>query len=122
MRQADLQILIDNLLDAWGQVDPRRIIAKIKLRLMPYLVQDIRRFGPAILYSTEIFESYNYIFRLSSIHSNHHAPSLDIASDIAGAERLKHLISGGWWLNARKEWVQAGPGIHETFARDKDIR
>ncbi|XP_006462904.1 hypothetical protein AGABI2DRAFT_152282 [Agaricus bisporus var. bisporus H97] len=118
---ADLQILIDNLLDAWGQVDPRRIIAKIKLRLMPYLVQDIRRFGPAILYSTEIFESYNYIFRLSSIHSNHHAPSLDIASDIAGAERLKHLISGGWWLNARKEWVQAELATQQWLLHAKVI-
>ncbi|KAF7776568.1 hypothetical protein Agabi119p4_4961 [Agaricus bisporus var. burnettii] len=98
----DLQIIIDNLLDAW--------------------VQDIRRFGPAILYATEIFESYNHVFRLSSIYLNHQAPSLDIATGIAGTERLKHVISGGWWLNDAQEWVQAGTGIREIFDTDRNVQ
>ncbi|THU88265.1 hypothetical protein K435DRAFT_917526 [Dendrothele bispora CBS 962.96] len=68
---ADLQILIDNLLDAWADVDSRRIITKIKLHVLTHLPEDIRRFGPAVIFATEVFECFNAVFRLCSILSNH---------------------------------------------------
>ncbi|KAJ7842912.1 hypothetical protein B0H13DRAFT_2364971 [Mycena leptocephala] len=43
----------------------------------------IRRFGPAILFDTKAFESFNAIIRVKSVHSNRHAPSQDIAKAFA---------------------------------------
>jgi hypothetical protein len=73
--QNDLNILIGNILDAFALIDPPKIIAKMKLQILPNLIDDIHRFGPAIRYSTEIFECYNAIFRLCSVLSNHQALS-----------------------------------------------
>jgi hypothetical protein len=54
----------------------------------------IQRFGPAILFSTERFESFHGVFRAGSVYSNHHAPSCDIAEYFVGLDRLKHICSG----------------------------
>ncbi|KAH9946550.1 hypothetical protein B0H21DRAFT_822615 [Amylocystis lapponica] len=56
---------------------------KPKFHLFLHLLGHIRRFGPAALYSTEGFESYNLVIRLRSIHSNRHAPSDDIAENFS---------------------------------------
>ncbi|CDO77297.1 hypothetical protein BN946_scf184753.g47, partial [Trametes cinnabarina] len=93
----DLRVLIANLLDIWAIIDPMRIIVKQKLHVLSHILEDIRRHGPALLYSTEIFECWNTIFRHCSIHSNHHAASHDIARTLADTERFKHQVSGGWW-------------------------
>lgn len=95
---ADLQILISNVLDAFDAIDPSKIVTKIKLHLLPHLIEDIRRFGPAIRNSTEIYECYNAIFRLCSVLSNHQAPSRDIAYKFSSIKRVKHVLSGGYWL------------------------
>ena len=44
---------------------------------------------------TETFESFNALIRALSIHSNHQAPSRDIAIGFANASRIRHLLSGG---------------------------
>ncbi|KAF7349524.1 hypothetical protein MSAN_01742800 [Mycena sanguinolenta] len=74
----DLNIAVTNLLDTFDAVDPLRIIIKIKLHLLTHIGVDIRRFGPAIHFSTEIFEAFNSVFRMCSVNSNHIAPSRDI--------------------------------------------
>lgn len=56
----------------------------------------IKRFGPAILYATEGFESYNFLIRLRSVHSNRHAPSSDIGDAFAFLHAVRHLVSGGY--------------------------
>jgi hypothetical protein len=60
-----------------------------------HLPEHIRRFGPAILFATEAFESFNAIIRAKSVHSNRHAPSRDIALAFAQSNRIRHLLSGG---------------------------
>jgi hypothetical protein len=119
--QLDLEILIGNVLDAFASIDPAKIIDKMKLQVLPNLVDDIRRFGPAIRYSTEIFECFNAIFRLCSVLSNHQAPSRDIANKFASMDRLKHMLSGGYW-KVDNEWVRAGSKVRDILRKDTFIQ
>ncbi|PLW58275.1 hypothetical protein PCANC_00780 [Puccinia coronata f. sp. avenae] len=57
--------------------------------------ESIRRFGPASLFATEKFESYNGVLRQASIHSNRLAPSRDLATTFDNFSSLKFLVSGG---------------------------
>ncbi|KAJ7869102.1 hypothetical protein B0H14DRAFT_3083946 [Mycena olivaceomarginata] len=67
---------------------------KPKFHIFVHLPAHIRRFGPAILFATEAFESFNAIIRAKSVHSNRHAPSRDIAYAFVQGNRIRHLISG----------------------------
>ncbi|KAF7339456.1 hypothetical protein MSAN_02159900 [Mycena sanguinolenta] len=107
---SDLSTLIGNVLDAFGDQDSAKILLKIKLHLLPHIVEDVRRFGPPIRNSTEVFECFNAIFCLCSILSNHQAPSRDIAMKFASMDRLKHILSGGFW-KVDNDWVCAGPNV-----------
>ena len=121
--QADLKVLIANVLDIWVKVDPNRIIDKMKLHILTHLPEDIQRFGPAGLYIVEGFEGWNRIWRLCSILSNHHSPSRDIAIKLCKAERIKHLLSGGFWHDKKsKIYVQASKAVQELFSADKVLR
>ncbi|PLW13751.1 hypothetical protein PCANC_17890 [Puccinia coronata f. sp. avenae] len=57
--------------------------------------ESIRRFGPASLFATEKFESYNGVLRQASIHSNRLVPSRDLATTFDNFSSLKFLVSGG---------------------------
>ncbi|KAL0575042.1 hypothetical protein V5O48_006915 [Marasmius crinis-equi] len=87
---------------------------KPKFHVILHLPVHIRRFGPAILFATEGFESFNAIIRCCSIHSNRHAPSKDIGVAMAKGNRVRHLLSGGhFWLKTEEgsvEWVSRGSG------------
>ncbi|KAJ7016465.1 hypothetical protein C8F04DRAFT_1161174 [Mycena alexandri] len=110
----DLQILIDNLLDAFATLDPSKILIKLKLHVLLHIVQDIRRRGPAVRFSTEVFECFNAIFRLCSVLSNHQAPSRDIAAKFADLDRVKHILSGGYWFQ-EAAWVRAGKDVQRIL-------
>ncbi|KAI0086224.1 hypothetical protein BDY19DRAFT_1017745 [Irpex rosettiformis] len=118
----DVKILIDNLLDIWSVIDPNRIIVKPKLHILQHIVDDIRNCGPAILFSTEIFECWNSIFRMCSVLSNHHAPSRDIAAALLDLERFKHQVSGGWWRSGDGTYVCAGDGVTGMFATNNAMQ
>ncbi|KAJ7847525.1 hypothetical protein B0H13DRAFT_2255356 [Mycena leptocephala] len=96
-----LTILIGNVLDAFGDHDPAKILLKVKLHLLTHMVEDI-------------FECFNAIFRLCSILSNHQAPSRDIAHKFASMDRLKHILSGGFWKQGN-EWVQAATNVCDVL-------
>ncbi|RDX40530.1 hypothetical protein OH76DRAFT_1394203 [Lentinus brumalis] len=85
---------------------------KPKFHILLHLVTHVRRFGPAILYATETFESYNYVIRLRSVHSNHHAPSVDIAHAFSHMHAIRHLVSGGYVYNG-EGLLRAGPGVRD---------
>ncbi|KAH9080259.1 hypothetical protein EDB83DRAFT_2503408 [Lactarius deliciosus] len=68
---------------------------KPKFHFILHLPSHIRRFGPAVLFATETFESYNAIIRSKSVHSNHRAPSRDIAIAFVHYSRVWHLLSSG---------------------------
>ncbi|KAJ6609282.1 hypothetical protein B0H10DRAFT_1954712 [Mycena sp. CBHHK59/15] len=121
--KADLQICINNVLDIWGLIDPAWIVTKYKLYVLPHLPDDIRRFGPSILFQTEVFECWNGIFRLCSILSNHQAPSHDIGVTLADMERFKHQVSRGWWKpTGSQEYVQAGTKVISFLHHNKELQ
>lgn len=90
---------------------------KPKFHLLLHLPAHIRAFGPAILFATEGFESFNAVIRLQSIHSNRGAPSRDIARDFSYMHAVQHLVSGGWYRvqDSRKisTWRQAGENVRD---------
>ena len=94
---------------------------KVKLHLLVHLEEDIRRFGPAIRNSTEIFECYNAIFLFCSIFSNHQAPSRDIARQFAAMDGVKHILSGGYWKHNDK-WIRASPAVLHVLKTDSFIQ
>jgi hypothetical protein len=95
----------------------------MKLHVITHLPEDIRRFGPAGLYIVEGFEGWNRIWRLCSILSNHHSPSRDIAVKLCKVERIKHVLSGGYWHDKdSKTYVQAGKAVREIFETDKKLQ
>ncbi|KAJ7193966.1 hypothetical protein GGX14DRAFT_378462 [Mycena pura] len=117
------EIAAANLLDAFDNVDPLRILTKIKLHLLAHIRDDIRRFGPLIRSSTEIYEAFNAVFRQCSVYSNHLAPSRDIARKFASMARVKHLLSGGyWWDSHLKKWVQAGEAVLAVLQTDCGVQ
>ena len=104
-------------------IDPERIIKKPKFHILQHIVEDVRHFGPSVLFSTEIFECYNAIFHACSIFSNHHAPSCDISLKFGNMYRFKHIASGGWWLDdATQRWVRAGHDIRQFFLKHGRIQ
>lgn len=106
--------MIDNLLDAFATIDSSKILIKLKLHVLLHIVQDIRRRGPAVRFSTEVFECFNAIFRLCSVLSNHQAPSRDIAAKFADLDRVKHILSGGYWLQDA-QWIRAGKDVQRIL-------
>lgn len=120
---AEVEIAVANLLDAFDAVDPLRILTKIKLHLLAHTMEDIRRFGPLIRSSTEIYEAFNAVFRQCSVYSNHLAPSRDIARKFASMDRVKHVLSGGYWWDSRlKTWVQAGEAVLAVLRTDRGVQ
>ncbi|KAJ7362677.1 hypothetical protein DFH08DRAFT_910804 [Mycena albidolilacea] len=113
---ADLQTCIDNVLDIWGLIDPARILTKYKLHVLSHLPDDVRGFGPAILFATEGFEGWNGVFRLCSILSNHQAPSRDIGVTLAD-------MDGGWWKpHGSEDYIQAGHEIVHFLQSNKELQ
>ncbi|CDO77550.1 hypothetical protein BN946_scf184912.g49 [Trametes cinnabarina] len=95
-----------------SSLSPGLLTEKNKFHILLHLPDHIERFGPALLFSTERYESFNHVFRLCSIHSNRQAPSRDIASAFANQARCRHILTGGYWYDkARKQWVHAGAAV-----------
>ncbi|KAJ6615982.1 hypothetical protein B0H10DRAFT_1949461 [Mycena sp. CBHHK59/15] len=98
----DLEILIDNVLDAFGTLDPSKILVKLNLHVLKHIPQNIRQRGPSV--------------RLCSVLSNHQAPSSDIALKFTDLERVKHILSGGFWKQG-SEWISAGKDARRLLVK-----
>ncbi|KAJ7764528.1 hypothetical protein DFH07DRAFT_376904 [Mycena maculata] len=102
----DLEDAIDHFLDCTCRLS-LNWFNKPKFHVILHLPAHIRRFGPAMLFATK---SFNAIIRACSVHSNRHAPSRDIAICMARGNRLRHLLSGGFF----RQNAQPDPEIPET--------
>jgi hypothetical protein len=95
---------------------------KPKFHFLVHAPLFIRRFGPAIIFSTERYESFNRVFRLASIYSNRQAPSRDACTAFASQDIVKHVATGGYWFDrTANKWLRAGCEIH-TYMRDHPER
>ncbi|KAJ6542973.1 hypothetical protein B0H19DRAFT_865265, partial [Mycena capillaripes] len=114
----DLQVAVANVLDIFATIDPSKIVTKIKYHLLVHADEDVVQFRPLIGVLTEIFESFNEVFRFCSILSNHLAPSRDIALQLGDQEGLKHRLTGGWWpVGEDGKWERAGSGVRHFMAK-----
>ncbi|TFK46156.1 hypothetical protein OE88DRAFT_1638675 [Heliocybe sulcata] len=101
-----LEKAIQYFLDCTCRLTPRWF-NKPKFHIVLHLPEHIRHFGPAMLFATEGFESYNAIIRSHSVLSNRHAPSRDIARSMAGSNRVRHLLCGGFFPGEQSNYDQA---------------
>ncbi|KAJ7868066.1 hypothetical protein B0H14DRAFT_2572558 [Mycena olivaceomarginata] len=114
----DLKIAVANVLDAVAQIDPSKIMTKIKYHLLTHIDFDAIQLGPLIAMATEIFESFNAVFRYCSIYSNHLAPSRDIAIQFGRQETVKHQLTGGRWMSkSTGDWHGAGSGVRHFIEK-----
>ncbi|KAJ6615369.1 hypothetical protein B0H10DRAFT_2220401 [Mycena sp. CBHHK59/15] len=114
----DLKIAVANVLDAVAQIDPSKIMTKIKYHLLTHIDFDAIELGPLIAMATEIFESFNAVFRYCSIYSNHLAPSRDIAIQFGRQETVKHQLTGGRWMSkSTGDWHTAGQGVRHFIEK-----
>ncbi|KAI0258001.1 hypothetical protein BC834DRAFT_964009 [Gloeopeniophorella convolvens] len=91
---------------------------KAKFHTILHLPDHIKRFGPAILFATESFESFNAVIRSKSIHSNHQAPSRDIAVAFAHANCIRHLLSGGQQFVRSESMSTSNPSMFHGLIMD----
>ncbi|KAI0782792.1 hypothetical protein C8Q75DRAFT_795782 [Abortiporus biennis] len=122
-----LESAIDYFLNCTARWTPRWF-NKPKFHIIQHLPPHVRRFGPAPLFATEAFESFNAVIRSQSVHSNRQAPSRDIGRGLAQCNRTRHLLSGGHFMpcsqaerkafsqsrtqpfsDNEKDWHTAGP-------------
>ncbi|KAI0039203.1 hypothetical protein FA95DRAFT_1504515 [Auriscalpium vulgare] len=99
---AAMQDAIDHFLNCTARWTPRWF-NKPKFHIIRHLPDHVRRFGPAILFATEAFESFNAVIRSQSVHSNRHAPSRDLAIGFSNCNRVRHLLSGGYFLPRERQ-------------------
>ncbi|KAG8787398.1 hypothetical protein FRC12_015622 [Ceratobasidium sp. 428] len=104
----ELQLIIDDFLLAAARCSPSIIVLKPKFHFLVHLPTYIRRLGPAIMFSTERFESFHGVFRAGSVFSNHQAPSRDIAEYFI----ILTCLAGGYW-KAGVSWVRASTFVCE---------
>ncbi|KAI9625116.1 hypothetical protein H4Q26_016505 [Puccinia striiformis f. sp. tritici PST-130] len=76
-------------------------VNKPKVHMLLHLVESIGRFGLAVLFATEKFESFNGVLRKASAHSNKQAPGRDLATLFDTYGSIRFLFSGGTIYDVR---------------------
>ena len=109
VRQARLTRTINDFLNVTAACVPSILITKPKFHFLVHLPTYICCFGPAIMFSTEQYESFNHVFRLTCIHSNRLAPSRDTCKTFARHDMIRHIATGGFWFDQQRgQWVCCG--------------
>ncbi|KAI8461060.1 hypothetical protein BY996DRAFT_6429500 [Phakopsora pachyrhizi] len=98
-------------------------VNKPKFHILLHLSQSVARFGPASLFATEKFESYNGVVRQASIHSNRQSPSQDIANSFMNFSAIRYCLSGGNCISETnvKNLLLKNPTIQNLLGLDSYI-
>ncbi|KNZ61747.1 hypothetical protein VP01_1362g5 [Puccinia sorghi] len=88
-------------------------VNKPKFHMLIHLPHSIRRFGPAYLFATEKFESYNSILQKASVHSNRHRPGRDLAINFSNYECMQAVLT--LYNNDTKSYFQTSSNITDMF-------
>ncbi|KAH9808514.1 hypothetical protein DFH28DRAFT_935875 [Melampsora americana] len=87
--------------------------------MLLHLADSIKRLGPAILFATQKFESYNGVTCKASIHSNHE-PGQDVAQTFNNERLFCILMSGSVFFDQDLQaHLQAGPKDLELSQNSK---
>jgi hypothetical protein len=98
-------------------------VNKPKFHMLVHLVESIRRFGPACLFATEKFESYNGVLRKASVHSNKLAPGRDLATSFDDFGSLRFVVSGGVVLDETTGDTRSiGPSVTSVFSDNPSVQ
>jgi hypothetical protein len=98
-------------------------INKPKFHMLTHLPASILRFGPAPLFATKKFESYNGILRNASTHSNRLAPGRNIAIKFGNFHALRSVLSGGVSYNQKTQTTSnASPQVLNIFQNTPSIQ
>jgi hypothetical protein len=98
-------------------------VNKPKFHMLIHLVESIRRFGPACLFATEKFESYNGVLRKASVHSNKLAPGRDLATSFNDFGSLRFVVSGGVVLdNETGQTRPIGTSVTSVFNDNPSVQ
>ncbi|KDN47459.1 hypothetical protein RSAG8_03599, partial [Rhizoctonia solani AG-8 WAC10335] len=109
---ASVGAVVNDFLYTLAKCAPALIVQKAKAHLLVHMPMYARRFGPLLGPSSERYESFNATFRATSVHSNRQAPSRDIANSFAVHDSVKHILTGGFWLDTEeKQYRGAGTGV-----------
>ncbi|KAI8996109.1 hypothetical protein BC832DRAFT_520421, partial [Gaertneriomyces semiglobifer] len=93
-----LQRALNAMIASICDVDVQWLSSHAKFHILLHVEENIRQFGPAVLYMSEKFESFNKVMRNHAVHTNRHGPSVDIARRFARHNTVRHLFSGGMFL------------------------
>ncbi|KAF8607876.1 hypothetical protein BDV93DRAFT_487814 [Ceratobasidium sp. AG-I] len=116
----ELKDVIDKFLVTTALCSPSILLEKPKFHFLVHLPRFITRFGPAVLFSTERYESYHAIFRAAMVKSNRQAPSRDVARSIASIDRVQHICLGGYWRKSDGSgWERASETLLQFVKRSK---
>lgn len=120
--QAQLNLSIEAFLAA-AALENLDWFNKPKFHILTHLGEAIKRFGPALHFSTQRQESYNGVFRDHSTHSSKRDPGREITLAFSHHNRFRHAISGGFYKpSVSSEWRQAGSKARALFEQNSDLR
>ncbi|KAH9816005.1 hypothetical protein DFH28DRAFT_892219 [Melampsora americana] len=87
-----------------------RWVNKPKFHTLVHLQESIQRFGPASLFATKKFESFNGVLHNASVHSNHLAPGCNIGNTFNTTQMLRIFLSGSSYFDHNMQ-VQVFTGV-----------
>ncbi|KAF8575929.1 hypothetical protein K439DRAFT_1368666, partial [Ramaria rubella] len=112
----ELENTIQAFLTVTAKTAPMIIQTKPKFHFLLHLPMFIWRFGPALLFSTECYESFNSVFHLTIVHSNRMAPSRDLSHVFASLDHVRHIATGGMWFDPMlRRWKRASNQVLKSI-------